>query len=83
MNVNSITEQGDLDEFLSTAALADIKFVSEKMDHQMVLGPNSAVAKPSYTNVSDAALRSEIKKMLRIPRRYFHEEIFILLINFL
>ena len=47
----------------------------------MVLGPNSAIAKPSYTSVSDAALKSEIKKMLRIPRRYFREKyLFCLLI---
>ena len=68
--MNSITEQGDLEEFLSTAALADIKFVSEKMDHQMVLGPNPAIAKPSFATADDAALKAEMKKMLRIPRRY-------------
>jgi hypothetical protein len=70
MGVHSITEQGDLDEFLSTAALADVKFISERMNAQMVLGPKASTARPSFNTTDDATLRRDMKDMLRIPRRY-------------
>ena len=69
LNLNSVTEESRLDEFLNTAELAGIEFKAEKLNVKLVDAT-------SYTGLPTLQQRAETKKAeeenqqyLSIPRR--------------
>lgn len=70
--IYSITEQGNLDEFLTTAELANVQFVAEKGNTQVVINNSSDYLNKlsSFQNtVSENLMREKYKQFLRLPRR--------------
>ncbi|XP_067947825.1 large subunit GTPase 1 homolog [Watersipora subatra] len=70
LNLQSVTEQNQLDDFLATAELAGTEFTAEKLNIEIVNGP---VAAPGILSESQLLEISKVqerhKKQLRIPRR--------------
>eukprot|EP00038_Savillea_parva_P031330 m.85154 g.85154 ORF g.85154 m.85154 type:complete len:638 (-) comp9621_c1_seq1:109-2022(-) len=66
--MGSITQQGDLDEFLSTAEMAGTDFTAEKLNVQLILTDHSAEKKERERRAT-AAAHSANRHRLRIPRR--------------
>ncbi|RPB07599.1 P-loop containing nucleoside triphosphate hydrolase protein [Morchella conica CCBAS932] len=68
--MRSITQQNDLDEFLTTAELADTDFTAEKMDMKII---HSSQTNPYLLNPDQErttlAKHTESKRELTVPRR--------------
>ncbi|EJU00129.1 P-loop containing nucleoside triphosphate hydrolase protein [Dacryopinax primogenitus] len=74
--LNSVTQQGDLDEFLNTAQLAGTEFVAEKQNIRIMQSPSAASSSAHNPFLLSAAeerearrLHQENKALLRVPRR--------------
>ncbi|KAF9508263.1 hypothetical protein BS47DRAFT_1373693 [Hydnum rufescens UP504] len=75
-NLKSVTQERDLDEFLSTAQLAATDFAAERQNIKIIQAPgvgSSSAANPFLLSADEekAALskHSQYKKSLRVPRR--------------
>ena len=71
VKMRSVTEQGALDEFLSTAALADTDFTAEKMNNVKIIHTDQK--NPYLLSAAEerSAIRKQManKKRLTVPRR--------------
>ncbi|KAL2090251.1 hypothetical protein ACEWY4_014939 [Coilia grayii] len=74
LNLQSVTEQSSLDDFLATAELAGTEFVAEKLNIKFV----PAEARTGLLTAEESArikkLHEENKQFLRIPRRPHWDE---------
>lgn len=74
--MRSVTEQNDLDEFLSTAELAGTDFTAEKMNNIKIIHRDQK--NPYLLSAAEerAAVRKQVanKKRLRVPRRPHWDE---------
>ncbi|XP_025082986.1 large subunit GTPase 1 homolog isoform X2 [Pomacea canaliculata] len=69
LNLRSVTEQSNLEDFLSTAELAGTEFIAEKMNIQILPSQNrSGVLDDDELNKIIQA-QNEHRSLLRIPRR--------------
>uniref|UniRef100_A0A8C9W630 Large subunit GTPase 1 homolog n=1 Tax=Scleropages formosus TaxID=113540 RepID=A0A8C9W630_SCLFO len=69
LNLQSVTEQSSLDEFLSTAALAGTEFAAEKLNIKFVAAEARAGLLSAEEKERLQNLHEENKRFLRIPRR--------------
>ncbi|KZO92805.1 putative LSG1-large-subunit GTPase [Calocera viscosa TUFC12733] len=74
--LNSVTQERDLDEFLSTAQLAGTDFVAEKQNIRIIQSPSASASTAHNPFLLSAAeereahrLQQENRSLLRIPRR--------------
>ncbi|XP_069474681.1 large subunit GTPase 1 homolog [Ambystoma mexicanum] len=74
LNLQSVTEQSSLDDFLATAELAGTEFVAEKLNIKFV----PAEARTGLLSVEETnrihELHEQNKQLLSIPRRPFWDE---------
>ncbi|GAB1300182.1 Large subunit GTPase 1 homolog [Apodemus speciosus] len=69
LNLQSVTEQSSLDDFLATAELAGTEFVAEKLNIKFVL-PEARTGLPSFEESQRIKkLHEENRQFLCIPRR--------------
>lgn len=69
LNLQSVTEQSNLDDFLATAELAGTEFTAEKLNLKFV-DPNKNSGMLSETEQANVdCLQEQHKNLLRIPRR--------------
>ncbi|KAJ8278792.1 hypothetical protein COCON_G00058580 [Conger conger] len=69
LNLQSVTEQSSLDDFLATAELAGTEFVAEKLNVKFVPAESRAGLLTSEETKRLKELHEENKQLLRIPRR--------------
>lgn len=69
LNLQSVTEQSSLDDFLATAELAGTEFVAEKLNIKFVPAEARAGLLSSEESRRLKKLHEENKQLLRIPRR--------------
>ncbi|KAI7795151.1 large subunit GTPase 1 homolog [Triplophysa rosa] len=69
LNLQSVTEQSSLDDFLATAELAGTEFIAEKMNVKFVPAEARAGLITSEESRRLKKLHEENKQLLRIPRR--------------
>ncbi|KAG1950092.1 GTPase LSG1-2 [Pimephales promelas] len=69
LNLQSVTEQSSLDDFLATAELAGTEFVAEKMNIKFVPAEARAGLLSAEESRRLKKLHEENKELLRIPRR--------------
>ncbi|KAK7481407.1 hypothetical protein BaRGS_00027363 [Batillaria attramentaria] len=69
LNLQSVTEQSNLEEFLMTAELANTEFVAEKLNIQIV-SPQQPAGLLSNDELQEVkAAQEKHRELLRIPRR--------------
>ncbi|CAG2214601.1 LSG1 [Mytilus edulis] len=69
LNLQSVTEQSNLDDFLATAELAGTEFTAEKLNVKFI-DPNKNSGLLSHTEQANVeCLQEQHKDLLRIPRR--------------
>ncbi|XP_063410165.1 large subunit GTPase 1 homolog [Mytilus trossulus] len=69
LNLQSVTEQSNLDDFLATAELAGTEFTAEKLNVKFI-DPNKNSGLLSHTEQANVeSLQEQHKDLLRIPRR--------------
>ncbi|XP_067243290.1 large subunit GTPase 1 homolog [Chanodichthys erythropterus] len=69
LNLQSVTEQSSLDDFLATAELAGTEFVAEKMNIKFVPAEARAGLLSAEESRRLKKLHEDNKELLRIPRR--------------
>ncbi|TNM87955.1 large subunit GTPase 1 homolog [Takifugu flavidus] len=69
LNLQSVTEQSSMDDFLATAELAGTEFVAEKLNIRFVPAEARAGLITAEEKVQLAKLHEKNKHFLRIPRR--------------
>ncbi|KAM8888186.1 large subunit GTPase 1 homolog [Synchiropus picturatus] len=69
LNLQSVTEQSSMDDFLATAELAGTEFVAEKLNIRFVPAEARAGLLTSEEKIRLKKLHEENKNFLRIPRR--------------
>ncbi|CAK6441776.1 unnamed protein product [Pipistrellus nathusii] len=69
LNLQSVTEQSSLDDFLATAELAGTEFVAEKLNIKFVLPEAKTGLLSSEESQRIKKLHEENKQFLCIPRR--------------
>ncbi|XP_064418361.1 large subunit GTPase 1 homolog [Latimeria chalumnae] len=74
LNLQSVTEQNSLDEFLATAELAGTEFVAEKLNIQFVPAEARTGLLTAEESKRIKKLHEENKQFLRIPRRPHWDE---------
>ncbi|KAK1168417.1 hypothetical protein AOXY_G9187 [Acipenser oxyrinchus oxyrinchus] len=74
LNLQSVTEQNSLDEFLATAELAGTEFVAEKLNIKFVPAEARSGLLTAEESQRIKELHEENKHFLRIPRRPFWDE---------
>uniref|UniRef100_A0A8C4GSW7 Large subunit GTPase 1 homolog n=1 Tax=Dicentrarchus labrax TaxID=13489 RepID=A0A8C4GSW7_DICLA len=74
LNLQSVTEQSSMDDFLATAELAGTEFVAEKLNIKFVPAEARAGLITAEERIRLAKLHEENKHFLRIPRRPHWDE---------
>ncbi|KAM3619672.1 uncharacterized protein V6R79_011638 [Siganus canaliculatus] len=74
LNLQSVTEQSSMDDFLATAELAGTEFVAEKLNIKFVPAEARAGLLTAEERKRLAELHEENKHFLRIPRRPHWDE---------
>ncbi|XP_034002613.1 large subunit GTPase 1 homolog [Trematomus bernacchii] len=74
LNLQSVTEQSSMDDFLATAELAGTEFVAEKLNIKFVPAEARAGLITSEERIRLKQLHEENKHFLRIPRRPHWDE---------
>uniref|UniRef100_A0A3B4ZI92 Large subunit GTPase 1 homolog n=1 Tax=Stegastes partitus TaxID=144197 RepID=A0A3B4ZI92_9TELE len=74
LNLQSVTEQSSMDDFLATAELAGTEFVAEKLNIQFVPAEARAGLLTAEEKTRLKKLHEENKHFLRIPRRPHWDE---------
>ncbi|KAK7889348.1 hypothetical protein WMY93_024908 [Mugilogobius chulae] len=74
LNLQSVTEQSSMDDFLATAELAGTEFVAEKLNIKFVPAEARAGLLTSEEKTRLKKLHEENKHFLRIPRRPHWDE---------
>ncbi|XP_068614059.1 large subunit GTPase 1 homolog [Brachionichthys hirsutus] len=74
LNLQSVTEQTSMDDFLATAELAGTEFVAEKLNIRFVPAAARAGLITSEERAQLAKLHEDNKHFLRIPRRPHWDE---------
>ncbi|XP_055077104.1 large subunit GTPase 1 homolog [Periophthalmus magnuspinnatus] len=74
LNLQSVTEQSSMDDFLATAELAGTEFVAEKLNIKFVPAEARAGLLTSEEKTRLKKLHEEHKHFLRIPRRPHWDE---------
>uniref|UniRef100_A0AAY4DW47 Large subunit GTPase 1 homolog n=1 Tax=Denticeps clupeoides TaxID=299321 RepID=A0AAY4DW47_9TELE len=74
LNLQSVTEQSSLDDFLATAELAGTEFVAEKLNIKFVPAEARAGLLTPEESQRLKRLHEENRKLLRIPRRPHWDE---------
>ncbi|XP_033883901.2 large subunit GTPase 1 homolog [Acipenser ruthenus] len=74
LNLQSVTEQNSLDEFLATAELAGTEFVAEKLNIKFVPAEARSGLLTAEESQRIKELHEENKHFLRIPRRPYWDE---------
>ncbi|KAM9832352.1 large subunit GTPase 1 homolog [Neosynchiropus ocellatus] len=74
LNLQSVTEQSSMDDFLATAELAGTEFVAEKLNIRFVPAEARAGLLTSEERMRLKQLHEENKNFLRIPRRPHWDE---------
>ncbi|XP_073667924.1 large subunit GTPase 1 homolog [Paramisgurnus dabryanus] len=74
LNLQSVTEQSSLDDFLATAELAGTEFIAEKMNIKFVPAEARAGLLSSEESRRLKKLHEDNKELLRIPRRPHWDE---------
>ncbi|XP_026131020.1 large subunit GTPase 1 homolog [Carassius auratus] len=69
LNLQSVTEQSSLDDFLATAELAGTEFVAEKLNIKFVPAEARAGLLSAEESTRLKKLHEDNKQLLRIPRR--------------
>ncbi|XP_064186113.1 large subunit GTPase 1 homolog [Anguilla rostrata] len=69
LNLQSVTEQSSLDDFLATAELAGTEFIAEKLNIKFVPAESRSGLLTSEETKRLNKLHEENKQLLRIPRR--------------
>lgn len=72
VKMRSVTEQGDLEEFLSTAELANTDFTAEKMNNVKIIHTDNTKNPYLLSGADERALKSKQKEhsgRLTVPRR--------------
>ncbi|XP_004343924.1 large subunit GTPase [Capsaspora owczarzaki ATCC 30864] len=67
--LQSVTEQGDLDEFLTTAELAGQEFTAEKLNVSVVTEPQHSALLSREEQKIQEMVHKEHSEMLTVPRR--------------
>ncbi|RXM95756.1 Large subunit GTPase 1-like [Acipenser ruthenus] len=78
LNLQSVTEQNSLDEFLATAELAGTEFVAEKLNIKFVPAEARSGLLTAEESQRIKELHEENKHFLRIPRRLEEQQTLIL-----
>ncbi|MGH0134049.1 UNVERIFIED_CONTAM: hypothetical protein FKN15_011808 [Acipenser sinensis] len=78
LNLQSVTEQSSLDEFLATAELAGTEFVAEKLNIKFVPAEARSGLLTAEESQRIKELHEENKHFLRIPRRLEEQQTLIL-----
>ncbi|XP_030647290.1 large subunit GTPase 1 homolog [Chanos chanos] len=74
LNLQSVTEQSSLDDFLATAELAGTEFVAEKLNIKFVPAESRAGLLTAEESKRLKKLHEDNKQFLRIPRRPHWDE---------
>lgn len=74
LNLQSVTEQSSMDDFLATAELAGTEFVAEKLNIRFVPAEARAGLLTAEEKTRLAKLHADNKHFLRIPRRPHWDE---------
>ncbi|KAG2462184.1 LSG1 GTPase, partial [Polypterus senegalus] len=74
LNLQSVTEQSSMDEFLATAELAGTEFVAEKLNIKFVPAENRSGLLTTEEMKRIHTLQEENKHFLRIPRRPYWDQ---------
>ncbi|KAK2835433.1 hypothetical protein Q5P01_015917 [Channa striata] len=74
LNLQSVTEQSSMDDFLATAELAGTEFVAEKLNIRFVPAEARALLVTPEEKIRLKRLHEENKHFLRIPRRPHWDE---------
>ncbi|XP_043108859.1 large subunit GTPase 1 homolog [Puntigrus tetrazona] len=74
LNLQSVTEQSSMDDFLATAELAGTEFVAEKLNIKFVPAEARAGLLSAEESTRLKKLHEENKQFLRIPRRPLWDE---------
>ncbi|XP_062901793.1 large subunit GTPase 1 homolog [Mobula hypostoma] len=74
LNLQSVTEQSTLDEFLATADLAGTEFVAEKLNVKIISAEDRTGLLTAEENKKIKKLQEENKQFLCIPRRPHWDE---------
>ncbi|XP_061593148.1 large subunit GTPase 1 homolog [Cololabis saira] len=74
LNLQSVTEQNSMDDFLATAELAGTEFVAEKLNIKFVPADSRAGLLTTEEKTKLKELHEENKHFLRIPRRPHWDE---------
>ncbi|XP_037530512.1 large subunit GTPase 1 homolog [Nematolebias whitei] len=74
LNLQSVTEQSSMDDFLATAELAGTEFVAEKLNIKFVPAEARAGLLTAEENARLKKLHEENKHFLKIPRRPHWDE---------
>ncbi|KAF3690834.1 Large subunit GTPase 1 -like protein [Channa argus] len=69
LNLQSVTEQSSMDDFLATAELAGTEFVAEKLNIRFVPAEARALLLTTEEKIRLKKLHEENRHFLRIPRR--------------
>ncbi|KAJ7993184.1 hypothetical protein DPEC_G00269810 [Dallia pectoralis] len=69
LNLQSVTEQSSMDDFLATAEMAGTEFVAEKLNIKFVPAEARAGLLTAEETANLKILHEENKQLLRIPRR--------------
>uniref|UniRef100_A0A673YIR6 Large subunit GTPase 1 homolog n=1 Tax=Salmo trutta TaxID=8032 RepID=A0A673YIR6_SALTR len=74
LNLQSVTEQSSMDDFLATAEMAGTEFVAEKLNIKFVPAEARAGLLTAEETAKLKKLHEENKQLLRIPRRPHWDE---------
>ncbi|XP_072330396.1 large subunit GTPase 1 homolog [Scyliorhinus torazame] len=74
LNLQSVTEQSTLDEFLATAELAGTEFVAEKLNVKIISAEDRSGLLTTEESKKIKKLQEENKQFLCIPRRPYWDE---------
>ncbi|XP_020386560.2 large subunit GTPase 1 homolog [Rhincodon typus] len=74
LNLQSVTEQSTLDEFLATAELAGTEFVAEKLNVKIISAEDRTGLLTTEESKKIKKLQEENKQFLCIPRRPYWDE---------
>uniref|UniRef100_A0A8C7NHW1 Large subunit GTPase 1 homolog n=1 Tax=Oncorhynchus mykiss TaxID=8022 RepID=A0A8C7NHW1_ONCMY len=74
LNLQSVTEQSSMDDFLATAEMAGTEFVAEKLNIKFVAAEARAGLLTAEETAKLKKLHEENKQLLRIPRRPHWDE---------
>ncbi|XP_013400853.1 large subunit GTPase 1 homolog [Lingula anatina] len=69
LNLQSVTEQSNLDEFLATAELAGTEFTAEKLNVKLITVDRNSGLLTEEEQTKVTQVQEENKQLLRIPRR--------------